>query len=264
MTTVADCMARFEQWFPAALAEEWDTVGLLTGRRADSVTGIGLAVDITYATVDWAIAEGAQFLFAHHPLYLRGTTTVDGDSPKGALIHRAISNGLAVFVAHTNADIARPGVTDAIAHGLGLRQLSPIRAHPSNPALGLGRVGELHEACDFATVVQRVFETLPSGSSGIRWAGDPQRRVQRIAICGGAGDDLLDEVHADVYVTSDLRHHVASEYLASGRAALIDVPHAAAESMFLEPLAQGLRTAFPDVRTTVYPGTTDPWRGHSA
>jgi putative NIF3 family GTP cyclohydrolase 1 type 2 len=84
-----------------------------------------------------------------------------------------------------------------------------------------------------------------------------------VAVCGGAGDDLLDEIDADVYVTSDLRHHVASEYLATDRAALIDVPHAAAEAMWLEPLAERVRQAFPDLVTDVYPGTTDPWDGCS-
>jgi putative NIF3 family GTP cyclohydrolase 1 type 2 len=154
MTTVGDCVARFDQWFPPELAQDWDAVGLLTGRRSNPVTVICFAVDITAATVDWAIGEGAQLLFVHHPLYLRGTTNLDGDSPKGALVHRAITNDLAILVAHTNADIARPGVTDAIAHALGLRDLAPIRPHASNPEIGLGRVGDLVEPCDFATLVR--------------------------------------------------------------------------------------------------------------
>lgn len=228
------------------------------------MTRVAFAVDVTEVTVDWALAEGAQFLFAHHPLFLRGTTTVDGDSPKGALVHRAIRNGLAIHVAHTNADIARPGVSDAIAHALRLRDPKPIRPLPSNPALGLGRVGELLEPCDLRMFVQRVFEVLPTSASGIRWAGDPERQIRTVALCGGAADDLLEEVVADVFVTSDLRHHVASEYLATGRAALIDVPHAAAEAMFLQPLARGFGEAFPTVSTTVFPGITDPWYGHSA
>lgn len=264
MTTVGECLDRFDQWFPPALAQDWDAVGLVTGRRSDAVTRVAFAVDITSATVDWALAEGAQLLFAHHPLYLRGTTTVDGDSPKGSLVHRAITGGLAIHVAHSNADIARPGVSDAIAHALGLREPMPIRPHPSDPSIGVGRVGDLLEPCDLRMFVQRVYGVLPPSASGIRWAGDPERPIARVALCGGAGDDLLEEIDADVFVTSDLRHHVASEYLASGRAALIDVPHAAAEAMFLEPLSRGIRGVFPGLATSVYPGITDPWFGHSA
>lgn len=264
MPTLGDLIARFDQWFPPSLAEDWDAVGLLTGRRADTVTHVAFAVDITDATVDWAIEQGAQLLFSHHPLYLRGTSDVDGDSPKGRLVHRAITNYLAIHVAHTNADIARPGVSDAIAHALQLHDVQPIRPHHTDPRLGIGRVGRLAEPCDFAMFVQRVFEAVPTSGAGIRWASDPARHVETVAVCGGAGDDLLSEVVADVYVTSDLRHHVASEYLATGRAALIDVPHAAAESMFLHPLAQGVERAFPGMRTSIYPGITDPWTGHSA
>lgn len=263
MPTIGDVIAQIDTWFPPESAEDWDAVGLLTGRRGDQVTGMAFAVDITAATIDWALQQEAQLLFVHHPLYLRGTTNVDGDSAKGALIHRAITGGLAVFVAHTNADVARPGVSDAIAEAMGLRETRPIRALPTDATLGVGRVGRLAQPCDLRTFVRRVTEVLPASPSGIRWAGDPDRRISRVAVCGGAGDDLLDEIDADVYVTSDLRHHVASEYLATDRAALIDVPHAAAEAMWLEPLAERVRQAFPDLVTDVYPGTTDPWDGCS-
>lgn len=263
MPTIGDVIARLDAWFPPESAEDWDAVGLLTGRRGDQVTCMAFAVDITAATTDWAIAGGAQLLFVHHPLYLRGTTNVDGDSAKGALIHRAITGGLAVFVAHTNADVAWPGVSDAIAEALGIRDAVPIRRHAGNPSLGVGRVGQLATSCDFVTFVQRVSDALPTSGAGIRWAGKPDRHITRVAVCGGAGDDLLDEIDADVYVTSDLRHHVASEYLATDRAALIDVPHAAAEAMWLEPLAERVGQAFPGLVTDVYPGTTDPWDGRS-
>lgn len=263
MTTVGALVAQFDTWFPPALAEEWDAVGLLTGRRADEVDHVAFAVDITAETVAWAVAEGAQFLFVHHPLYLRGTSTIDGDSAKGSLVHAAVRAGLAIHVAHTNADVARPGVSDAVAHALGLHDVRPIRPRASDPRLGVGRVGLLSDPCDFPMFVQRVFGALPSSGGGIRWAGDPSRHIRTVAVCGGAGDDLLPEVKADVYVTSDLRHHVASEYLALGRAALVDVPHAAAESLFLEPLAAGVRHVFPTTRTSVFPSITDPWAGHT-
>lgn len=264
MPTLGEVIAQFDAWFPPTLAEDWDAVGLLTGRRADTVTHVAFAVDITDETVQWAIAQGAQLLFTHHPLYLRGTTSIDGDSPKGRLVHHAIANYLAIHVAHTNADTARPGVSDAIAHALHLQDLRPIRPHHTDPRLGLGRVGRMAEPCDFAMFVQRVFEAMPASGAGIKWSGDPGRHITTVAVCGGAGDDLLGEIDADVYVTSDLRHHVAGEYLATGRASLIDVPHAAAESLFLQPLAQGVERAFPGVRTSVYPAITDPWTGHSA
>lgn len=255
-------IAQLEQWFPPHLAEDWDAVGLLTGRRDDDITKVALAVDPTIETIEWALSEHAQFLLVHHPLFLRGTTTVDGDSAKGNVVHTAIERGLAVYVAHTNADIARPGVSDALIEAFGVQHAKPIRPHSSNPQFGVGRVGDLAAPTTLGEFAARVAWALPATHSGLRWAGATDRVVKRVAVCGGAGDDLLDEVDADVYVTSDLRHHVASEYLASNRAALIDVPHAAAESLWLQPL--GHRIAELGVSTTICPFITDPWTAHHA
>ncbi len=264
MTTVGDLVSAFDSWFPPALAEDWDAVGLLTGRRGAQVTQVALAVDVTTATLEWAIDAGAQLLLVHHPVYLRGTTNVDGDSPRGALVQRAIESGLAVFVAHTNADHARPGVSDALAEASGLRETRPIRRHASSPHVGTGRYGSLEVPTNLAEFVGRLAWALPTTHAGVRWAGDGERRIVRVAVCGGAGGELLDEVDADVYVTSDLRHHVASDYLATGRAALVDIPHAAAEALWLQPLATRIEAQFPDVSSAVCPIVTDPWTGHHA
>ena len=70
-------------------------------------------------------------MLAHHPLLLRGVDTVAASTPKGALIHQLIKAGGALFTAHTNADSANPGVSDALAEVLGLAVddvLDPISA----------------------------------------------------------------------------------------------------------------------------------------
>jgi putative NIF3 family GTP cyclohydrolase 1 type 2 len=105
-----------------------------------------------------------------------------------------------------------------------------------------------------------VAAALPATAAGIRVAGDLDRPVSSVALCGGAGDFLLDQVTAyDVYVTSDLRHHPASEFLEKG-GALIDIPHWAAEWTWLPVLARRLREAFGDtVETRVSEIVTDPW-----
>ncbi len=262
MTNVGDLIAAFDEWFPPELAEDWDAVGLLTGRRTAPVSAVALAVELTDATLPWAIDEGAQVLFVHHPLYLRGTSNVDGDSPRGGLVQRAIEAGLAIFVAHTNADHARPGVSDALAEAVGLIETRPIRRHITDPHVGTGRYGSLEAPTTLAEFVGRVAWALPKTHSGVRWAGEPDRRIVRVAVCAGAGADLLDEIEADVFVTSDLRHHAALDYLASQRASLIDIPHAAAEWLWLAPLAQRLQARYANLSTVVCPLVTDPWSGH--
>lgn len=262
MANVGSLLGSLDAWFPPHLAEEWDAIGLLTGRRAAEVHTVALAVDPTSETVAWAIAEHAQLLVAHHPLFLRGTTNVDGDNAKGAIIQAAVEHGLAIHVAHTNADAARPGVSDAIVEALGVRNTRPIRPHAIDSNVGIGRVGDLEQATTLAEFAARVAWAMPTTHAGVRWAGDGTRSIKRVAVCGGSGDDLLPDVDADVYVTSDLRHHVVSDYLATNRAALIDVPHAAAESMWLQPLRD--RIAALGVSAVVCPFVTDPWVAHHA
>ena len=264
MIMLGELIAAFDRWFPPELAEDWDAVGLLVGRRSLPVTRVAMAVDITDATLASAIEQEAQCLFVHHPLYLRGTTNIDGDRWRGSLVMRAVEAGVAIFVAHTNADHARPGVSDALATALGLAETRPIRRHSSSALLGTGRFGVLAAPTTLAEFAARVAWALPATHAGVRWAGDPDRRIVRVAVCGGSGSELLEEVDADVYVTSDLRHHLASDYLASGRAALIDIPHAAAESLWLTPLAARLELEFPALSTSVCPINTDPWSGHHA
>lgn len=104
--------------YPPTLAHSWDSVGLVCGDPDDVVDSVTVAVD---ATAEVAATVGPRgLLLAHHPLLLRGVDTVAASTPKGALIHRLIRAGAALFTAHTNADSANPGVSDALAEVLGL------------------------------------------------------------------------------------------------------------------------------------------------
>ncbi len=89
-----------------------------------------LAVDCLPATVDEAIAQRAQLLITHHPLFLSAVHGVPVTDPKGALVHRMICNGLAHFAAHTNADVAEHGVSQALAERLELVDVRPLHADP--------------------------------------------------------------------------------------------------------------------------------------
>ncbi|MFL6112265.1 MAG: Nif3-like dinuclear metal center hexameric protein, partial [Catenulispora sp.] len=140
-----------------------------------------------------------------------------------------------------------------------------------SPELGVGRVGELAAAEPLAAFVRRVAAALPATSGGVRVAGDPERPVRRVAVCGGAGDTFFGAVRAagaDVYVTADLRHHPAAEALAAGGPALVDVAHWASEWPWLEHAAHTLRATLAAAGTNVdtYVSTlvTDPWTAHVA
>jgi dinuclear metal center YbgI/SA1388 family protein len=115
---VADVIAVLDEAYPPRLAESWDSVGLVCGDPDDVLKSVTVAVDATPAVVDEV--PDTSLLLAHHPLLLRGVDTVAASTPKGALVHRLIRTGRSLFTAHTNADSARPGVSDALAAALGL------------------------------------------------------------------------------------------------------------------------------------------------
>jgi putative NIF3 family GTP cyclohydrolase 1 type 2 len=121
-----------EEWFDPRFAESWDATGLTCGEPADDVTRVLLAVDAVPQTVAEAEAAGAQLLLTHHPLLLTPVHGVAATTPKGALVHRMIRVGIAHYVAHTNADAAAPGVSDALADRLGLVDLRPLDAAPDD------------------------------------------------------------------------------------------------------------------------------------
>lgn len=133
-------------------------------------------------------------------------------------------------------------------------------------ARGAGRIGRLTEPTTLGQFAQRVHDVLPPTAHGVRVGGDPERMVTTVAVTSGAGDFLLEKVletDADVYVTSDLRHHRAGEFLEHGRPALLDVAHWAAEWTWLpvlkKKLAESLDPAGATVETRVSTTCTDPW-----
>ena len=77
MTNVADVCRYLESFAPAALAEDWDNVGLLMGDRQASVSKVMTCLTVTSAVAEEAIAENVnnnimlmqplQFLLYQHP-----------------------------------------------------------------------------------------------------------------------------------------------------------------------------------------------------
>jgi dinuclear metal center YbgI/SA1388 family protein len=135
-------------------------------------------------------------------------------------------------------------------------------ADPGLATTGTGRIGTVEETT-LAGFADRVAAALPGTAHGVRVAGDPDWPVRRVAVCGGAGDFLLDELarsDVDAYVTSDLRHHRAAEFLEHGGPALVDVAHWAAEWTWLPVVEARLRAELGDrVGTRVSTQCTDPW-----
>jgi dinuclear metal center YbgI/SA1388 family protein len=201
---LGELITALEGWFDPRWAESWDAVGLVCGDRADPVERIVLAVDAVPATVDETIQCGAELLVTHHPLLLTGVHGVPADDPKGALVHRMIRAGVAHYVAHTNADVAAPGVSDALAGRLGLDGLQPLepQADPDLAKLvvfvpvddadklvtalgaaGAGHIGD-YERCAWTVEGTGTFRPLAGAEPSIGAVGDiaqvPEIRIEMV------------------------------------------------------------------------------------
>jgi dinuclear metal center YbgI/SA1388 family protein len=276
-TALAQVVAAIEDLYPPGTAQSWDRVGLVTGDPEQPVHRVLLAVDPTLAVIAEAVDLGTDLLVTHHPLLLRGIHAVAPTTAKGAAVTDLIRNDVALYCAHTNADVADPGVGHALAAACGL---SGTRALVLTEGQELGRVGDLEHPVTLGEMAARLSAALPATATGVRVSGPADAVVRRVAVLGGAGDSELGAVvdsGADVYVTSDLRHHPALEAReeaaarararsgrgrgeAAGTPYLVDAGHFASEWLWLPQLRERLTAVLPaSVTIDISTVRTDPW-----
>ncbi len=264
--TVQKFSSAAETLWPTANKEEWDVVGLVLGSKNQEITKVLLTVDVTDEVIQQAKELGSNLIFAHHPLLLKSVNNLVEDNAKGHLVSQLIKSGIALYSAHTNADVVSTGTSAVLAEQLGLvatRPLSPI----GNGSQGVGIIGNLPSNTTLGDLASKLNSFLPQTATGVRVAGDFTREVTSVALCAGAGDAYLGlalDSGADVYITSDLRHHPAQEILELAKArkvdfSLVDISHWAAEFLWLatakEQLAKelpGIELEICDIRTDVF------------
>lgn len=255
--TVGRVVAAMDELFPRSYAESWDKIGLVVGDMGNEVHRVAFAVDPCEATVTEAIERGADLLITHHPMYLRGTHSITNETGKGRWTTSLIKNDVALFTAHTNADVVAS--TMALANLLGVAIERPL-----DESTGIGGVGKLAVPLTLRCFAELVDSVLPPVPAGVMMAGDPDTLVNTVAICSGSGDSLLGKLHevnADVYVTADLRHHPATDHLWNGGCALVNATHWASEwpvlQVMRDRLLQHLATDELDSYISTIP--TDAW-----
>ncbi|MEV6951216.1 Nif3-like dinuclear metal center hexameric protein [Streptomyces sp. NPDC051183] len=272
MPRLSEVIAALDALWPPSRAEQWDAVGTVCGDPDAEVSRVLFAVDPVQEIVDEAVKLGCDLVVTHHPLYLRGTTTVEAGTFKGRVVHTMIKNDIALHVAHTNADTADPGVSDALAGALDLRITGPLVPDPTDPEgrRGLGRICELDHPETLREFAARAAARLPHTAQGIRAAGDPDALIRTVAVSGGSGDSLFAQVRAagvDAFLTADLRHHPVSEAREQSPLALVDAAHWATEWPWCEQAAAQLDAISErhgwGLRTHVSRTVTDPWTAHA-
>ncbi|GAB77279.1 hypothetical protein AUCHE_05_01830 [Austwickia chelonae NBRC 105200] len=263
---LCDVLKVLERLYPAETAQSWDHVGLVTGDLQQPIRRIHFAVDPTISVIEEARSAGADLIITHHPLLMKGVHGVGTNTAKGAAVTSLIVSDIALFAAHTNADVAEPGVCTALAEACGVHESEPLTTEEGR---AMGRFGRLSESISLRDFAARLSSALPSAPVGIRVAGPAHAPVSSVAVLGGAGDSLIDVARrrgADVYVTADLRHHPVLESREESRGGtpyLIDAGHFATEWLWLEEASRrvvaGLGASGGSVETYVSQIVTDPW-----
>ena len=200
-----------EQYAPLRLQEEWDNAGIQVGNPEADVTGVLLCTDATETVVAEAIDRGFNLVISHHPLIFRGLKKIMGRTPVERTVAMAIKNDITIYSAHTNMDSAWQGVSFRMAEKIGMTDVQFLDNNPVPPygelgsdTAGCGVIGNI-QPMTAREVLKRVKEAFEVGA--VRYSGDGDCMVSRVALCGGAGGFLLDkavEQGAQLYVTADM------------------------------------------------------------
>ncbi|PYE47432.1 Nif3-like dinuclear metal center hexameric protein [Paenibacillus barcinonensis] len=109
-----------ERLAPKHLAVPDDRIGLQLGSLQKEITHVLVALDVTDEVVEEAIRIGANLIIAHHAIMFRPVKSLSTDTPMGKLYEKLIKNDIAVYIAHTNLDVAEGGINDWMAEALGI------------------------------------------------------------------------------------------------------------------------------------------------
>jgi dinuclear metal center YbgI/SA1388 family protein len=258
--TVNELAEIIELRYPKSLAVEWDVVGFVTNNSNIEVNNILLTIDVTEEVVAEAVAKSIDFIISHHPLILDPEEISDIQSKIIQMREKLEENNIALYVAHTNADIAQGGVNDSLAKVIGLQNVEAFGVEK------MARKGNLATQVTLREFVNFLKDKLPQVKGSIQVSGKLDSKVSKVGLCGGSGSSLLEEVRkegVDVFVTADLKHHAVSDNENMNGPALVSVSHWASEWVWLPELEQQLKTDLAqkqlDSRIFISEISTDPW-----
>ena len=251
-------LSALERFAPLPLQESWDNAGLQVGLTETEVSGALLCLDVNERIVDEAIRKGCNLIVSHHPLLFRGLKTISDLTDVQRTVMKAIENRLCVISMHTNMDNAKGGVNFRIAQKLGLNDVQFFASKlVDGIEAGSGVVGKLSEpmaADDFILKVKKTFGVECAMCNELL-----RRPVSKVAICGGAGDFLLDEAlktGADAFITGEMHYHQYFGY--EQQIQICVIGHYQSEQFTSEVFQEIIQEACPGVKTCIAETCTNP------
>ncbi len=250
MITVENIEKYMNSFCPPALAFDGDNVGLIVGRRDKQVKKILITLDVDEKVAQEAISLGADLIVSHHPLMFRPIKRLTSEDHMQRTLMLLAGNDISLFSAHTNLDCVCGGLNDYLASMLGINNTSVIDVVCSDGETehGFGRIGELSDEITLGEMLNRCCRVL--GAGGIRYVGDAQRKIKKVAVNCGGGADAMNrciELGADLFVTGDVKYNPGRDAYDAGMA-LIDAGHYETEHIVVDLLLEKLSSEFKDVK----------------
>lgn len=238
-----------ENWAPVSFQESYDNCGLIVGDPTTLCTGIICSLDCTEAVIEEAIKKGCNLIVSHHPIVFKGIKELSSDHYVNRTLLKAIKNGIALYAIHTNLDNLIDGVNKTLADRLQLKNRVILSPQPgifdqNGQAIGAGLIGELAietNELDFINWVKIQFSL-----SVIKYTNITNKKLKTIALCGGSGSFLLNQIkdkNVDCFITSDLKYHEFFE--ADGKYLLLDIGHGESEHFVPSLIVDYLTLKFP-------------------
>ena len=241
---IKDVVSALERFAPLPLQESYDNAGLQIGLTDAEVSGVLLCLDVTEEVVKEAVDLGCNLIVSHHPLLFRGVKRISDATMVERCVWTAIRNGVAIYSAHTNLDNVSGGVNHKIAEKLGLVKTDFLRPQGEGGSGLVGFLKEEESPHDFLLGVKEKF-----GIKCLLHNSGPLRPVRKVALCGGAGDFLLEDAvsaGADVFLTGEMHYH---QFFGLENSLWIGVMgHYQSEKFTIELLQEYLCGEFPEMK----------------
>jgi dinuclear metal center YbgI/SA1388 family protein len=208
---LSQVISSLEQIAPLELAAAWDNVGLLiepTAKETQRVDKGLLTIDLTERVLAEAFEERVQLIVAYHPPIFSGLQRLTRQTAIERVIVEAIDFGVFVYCPHTALDACQGGLNDWLSSAFGSGKSAPIEPHQASTVEGQGRLLKLDEPLRLERAIARVKAHLKLQHIRVaRSAADSNPSIASVAVCAGAGGSVLSMVHADLYLTGEMRHH---------------------------------------------------------
>lgn len=244
---IGELIAKLEEKYPFSLQEAWDNSGLQIGNPKDELKNVMVSLDLEEETINKAIENDCNLIITHHPYLFNGAKSIDLSKNFYKRLMLAIKNNLTIYAFHTNLDIAKDGLNDNLCDILSIKNTSVLEKGKEE---GLGRIGYI-EKQETVSFIKKIKDILKA--DGLIVYGDTDKKIEKIAVCGGAGSDLIKDAldkSCDMMITGDVSYHDGMD-LANEGIIIVDPGHYASENHVVEKLKREIEK-FTETRVYTY------------